>query len=78
MTTISTKVPDQLLRHAKSISEREEITIDQFISIAIASQISSWEAGKSFEERAKRGSLKRALEILAKAPDVEPDEHDQL
>lgn len=40
MTTISTKIPDTLFLHAKSIAEREEITLDQFIALALTSQIS--------------------------------------
>lgn len=78
MTTISTKIPDTLFKHVQSIAEREDITIDQFIAIALASQISSWEAGKEYDERAKRGNWNRALEILDRAPDVEPPTEDRL
>jgi len=78
MTTISTKIPDTLFRQAKSIAEREDITIDQFIALALAGQISSWETGKEFAERAKRGDWKRAVEILENAPDAEPPFEDRL
>ncbi|MDQ3131034.1 MAG: hypothetical protein M3Q99_09775 [Acidobacteriota bacterium] len=53
MTTINTKIPDTLFRQAVTIAEREEMTLDQFIALALASQISSWEVGKTFTERAK-------------------------
>mgnify|MGYP001233832141 CR=1 FL=1 len=78
MTTISTKIPDTLFRHAKSIADREEITLDQFIALALTSQITSWETGQSFAERAAKGDWNKAREILAKAPDVEPDLIDAL
>ena len=78
MTTISTKIPDTLFFHAKTIAEREELTLDQFIALALASQISSWEIGQSFAERAKRGNWENAKKILANAPDVEPDIEDKL
>ena len=78
MTTISTKIPDTLFRQAKSIAEREDMTLDQFIAVALASQISSWETGKSFTERAKRGDWEKSREILAKVPDTEPEDYDKL
>lgn len=78
MTTINTKIPDTLFRQAKTIAEREEMTLDQFIWLALASQISSWNVGKSFNERAERGDWEKSREVLAKAPDVEAEEFDKL
>lgn len=78
MTTISTKIPDALFRQAKSIAESEEMTFDQFIALALASQISSWNVGKSFNERAEKGDWKKARKILAKAPDTETEDFDKL
>ena len=78
MTTISTKIPSTLFRQAKTIAEREDMTLDQFIALALASQISSWNVGKSFNERAERGDWEKAREILAKAPDIEAEDFDKL
>lgn len=78
MTTINTKIPDTLFRQAKTIAEREEMTLDQFIALALASQISSWEVGKTFNERSQRGDWEKAREVTAKAPDVEPEDYDKL
>ena len=54
------------------------MTLDQFIALALASQISSWNAGKTFAERAAKGNWKKVREILAKVPDVEPEDYDKL
>jgi hypothetical protein len=78
MTTINATIPDSLFRHVKSIAEREDITIEHFIALALAGQVSSWETAQEFERRAKRGNWKRALEILDKAPDVEPIPEDRI
>lgn len=78
MTTISTKIPDTLFREAKTIAEREDMTLDEFIALALASQVSSWNTGKAFNERAEKGSWKKAREILAKAPDIEAEDYDKL
>jgi len=78
MTTLNTQVPETLLRYAKALAEREKISLDQFVSMALASQISSWQTQQEFAERAKRGSWDRAREILAKGGDVEPSPEDKL
>ena len=78
MTTINTKVPDALFRQAKKIAEREEISLDEFVALALASQISSWNTGKSFAERAEKGDWQKAREILAKAPEIEAEDYDKL
>jgi|GEM_PF-1768511 len=78
MTTINTKIPDSLFRQAKTIAENEEMTLDQFIALALASQVSSWNTGKSFAERAENGSWKKAKEILSQAPDITSESFDKL
>lgn len=78
MTTISTKIPDTLLRQVQTIADSEEMTLDQFIALALASQVSSWNVGKTFTERAKKGDWQKSREILAKAPDTEAEDFDNL
>ena len=78
MTTISTKIPETLFRQAKTIAEREDMTLDEFIALALASQVSSWNTGEVFTERAARGDWQKARKILANVPDVEPEDFDKL
>jgi len=78
MTTINTKIPDALFRQAKTIADDEEMTLDQFIALALASQISSWNVGKTFAERAAKGDWEKARKILAKVPDTEAEDYDKL
>lgn len=54
------------------------MTLDQFIALALASQISSWNTGESFADRAAKGDWKKAREILAEAPDTEAEDFDKL
>ena len=78
MTTVNAKIPNTLFRQAKTIAEREVIRLDQFIALALESQISSWNVGKTFAERAKKGDWEKAREILAKTPDIEAEVYDKL
>jgi hypothetical protein len=78
MTTIETQIPDSLYKQVKSLAERESISVDQLVSIALAGQVSAWLTKDYLAERAARGSWDKALEVLAQAPDVEPADHDRL
>ena len=78
MTTIETHIPDSLYQQVKSLAERESISVDQLVSIALAAQVSAWLTKDYIAERAARGSWDKALEVLAQVPDVEPAEHDRL
>jgi len=60
------------------MAEREGLTLDQFLAIALSGQLSSLDTARSFEERASRGSWAKMRELLANAPDVEPEEYDKL
>jgi len=78
MTTINTQLPEVLFARAKAIAEREQMSLDQFIALALAGQIASWEVGKEFEARATRGAWRRSVEILDMAPSIEPPAEDRL
>lgn len=53
-------------------------SINQFVMLAIAEKVATLQATDYLEERAKRGSREKLLAVLAKAPDVEPEEEDRL
>ncbi len=78
MTTITANLPESLLRRAKSVAEKEGISLDQFLAIALSGQLSSWGAVRSIEEHMKQNGWERLRELLGNAPDVEPEEFDRL
>jgi hypothetical protein len=71
-------VPESLLKQVRELSEKEGITIDQFVSSAIAEKASAWTTIEYLKERARRGSREKFLQALSKVPKVEPDEADRI
>jgi hypothetical protein len=71
-------VPDSLLKQVRELSEKEGITVDQFVSSAIAEKASAWTTVEYLKERAKRGSREKFLNALSKVPKVEPHEADKF
>jgi len=78
MSTLSLRLADSLHAVAKDLAKRDHISVNQFISTAVAEKISALTTETYLEKRAKRGSRKKFDAVLAKVPNVEPDEWDKL
>ena len=62
----------------KEIAKAEGISMNQFVTIAVAEKIASLNALDYLGKRAERGSREKLLAVLTKAPDIEPEEYDRL
>ena len=60
------------------MAEAEGISMNQFITLAVAEKVSALVTVEYLKERAKRGSRQKFEAILANVPDVEPEEYDKL
>nr|HID59554.1 toxin-antitoxin system HicB family antitoxin [Desulfobacterales bacterium] len=78
MITMSIRLPDSLHKQVKKLAEQEGISMNQFITLAVAEKMSALVTVDYLKERAKRGSREKFEAVLAKVPDVEPEEHDRL
>ena len=79
MTTISLAIPDSLHATVKDIIEREGMSLEQFIMLAMAEKASAIATEAYLEKRANRGSKEKFLAAMAKVADVEPsEEQDRL
>ncbi|HEY7878332.1 MAG TPA: toxin-antitoxin system HicB family antitoxin [Gemmatimonadaceae bacterium] len=78
MSAISLRLPDSIHQKIKELAERDRTSINQFIATAAAEKVAALEAEQYLAERARRGQRQRFLELLAKAPAVEPEEIDRI
>jgi hypothetical protein len=72
---ISISVPEELYNKAVEIAEAQRVSVDDVFASALAQQLA---AEAQLRERANRGNRDRFLEVLDKAPNVEPDDYDRL
>ena len=63
------------MRH---FAARENISMNHFISLAVAEKLSALATEEYLVKRAKRGSKKKFQRALSKVPRVEPAEYDRL
>ncbi len=78
MSTMTLSLPESLHAKVREVSKQEGVTTDQFIAAAVAEKLAAFLSVEYLEERARRGSLEKFRAVLAKVPDVEPEEYDRL
>ena len=75
---MSLRLPTSMYGDLKEVATIEGVSMNQFVTIAIAEKIATLHTLNYLGKRAKRGSRDKLLAVLAKAPDVEPEEFDKL
>ena len=78
MSAISLRLPESLHDKVREIAKRENVSINQIITLALAEKISAMLTEEYLGERANRGTRARFERALAKVPDVPAQEEDEL
>uniref|UniRef100_Q3ATY2 Toxin-antitoxin system HicB family antitoxin n=1 Tax=Chlorobium chlorochromatii (strain CaD3) TaxID=340177 RepID=Q3ATY2_CHLCH len=78
MNTLSLTLPESLHKSAREIAEKENITINQLITSALAEKISALGAEDYLEMRARHASKAKFLNAMAKVAKIEPPDYDRL
>ncbi len=78
MSTLSLRLPDSLHNEVKSLAQKEGISINQFISSAVAEKMSALLTESYLKEKSLKGNKKSFLKAMSKVPDVEPNDDDKL
>ena len=77
MSIVQIQIPDSLHQSLHDLASRDGISIDQFISTAIAEKLSALMTENYLKDRAKKGDRAKYEAILAKVSDVEPEAYDR-
>lgn len=78
MSTISLRLPDSLHKQARELARKENISINQLVTLALAEKISALATEDYLAERAAQGSVEKFVEAMARVADVEPLPQDTL
>jgi len=78
MNAMSLRLPRSMHEQVRAAANREGISINQYIMLAVAEKLVVQDTLDYLDRRARRGSKEKLLAVLAKAPDVVPDEEDRL
>jgi hypothetical protein len=78
MKTLQAQVPDILLQEVSELAAKQNTTVDQIVSVALAAQVSAWKTRENISSRAKRVNWDEVDQILERVPDVPAVPGDQL
>lgn len=78
MSTLSLRLPESLHAAARRLAEKENISLNQLITLALAEKLSALATEEYLVARAERGSREGFEEALRKVPRNPPDERDRL
>jgi hypothetical protein len=77
MSTISLRLPDSLHKKARALAKKENTSINQLVSSALAEKISALMTEDYIQERAKRASKAKYRKALSKVANVEAEDFDK-
>lgn len=78
MSKVDVDLPQTLLVEAQKLAERDGVTVNHLLSIALAEKIIELSAVEYLGERAARGDRRAFEEALSRVPDIEPPDYDSL
>src|SRR5271163_4849204 len=68
MSTLKITIPDLLLQQVNEVAAKENVSVDQIVSIALAAQVSASQAREGISSRAKRVDWRKVDDVLARVP----------
>ena len=72
MSTLSLRIPDSTHNRLKDWAQKNKLSINQFISTAVAEKLAALETLNYLSERAQKGSKAKFEAALASVPHAEP------
>ena len=78
MSTISLRLPESLHERLRELARQENVSMNQFITLALAEKIAALSAEDYLQERAQRGDRPKFERVMSKVADVEPPPYDSL
>lgn len=78
MSTLSLRIPESLHRTLKDAAEQDGVSINQFVSLAVAEKLSAMQTFNLIAKRAAKGSQKNFLKAMAMVPAGNPVEGDEI
>ena len=73
MSRINLRLPDSLHARVRELAKKENISINQIVTLALAEKMSALMTEEYLGKRAKRGNKKKFLRAMKKVANIEPE-----
>lgn len=78
MTQLSITIPDSIYNGVQALAAQENISIDQFVALALGEKMSALMTEDYLLQRVKHGRRDKFLAVLDAAPDIDPIKEEQI
>jgi hypothetical protein len=78
MGTFSLRLPDSLHRAVREAAEKEGVSINQLVTLALAEKLSALMTEEYLEARAARGDRAKFEAAMGKVADIKPEPFDEI
>ena len=80
MSALNLRLPESLHNQVRTLAQQDQVSINQFITIAVAEKVATLMTLDYIEQRAQQGSRTKFDQVLAKvaAAALEPFDEDRL
>jgi len=78
MSAISIRLPDSLHRKVKEVAQRDRVSINQMITLAVAEKLSALETEDYLGDRARRARKAKFQKALRKVSQKESENRDAI
>jgi hypothetical protein len=78
MSQYALRIPDSLASYAKELAREDNVSLNQFIVLALAEKVSALKTDAFFRERAARANPEKASAILDSVRKLPPTSGDEL
>lgn len=78
MSTLSVRLPESLHKKIKELAEKDGISMNQFITLAVSEKMSALLTVEYLNQRAEKASYQDFKHIMDQVPDMEPEDYDKL
>ena len=78
MSQYALRIPDSLAGYAKELAREDNVSLNQFIVMALAEKVSALKTETFFRERAERANPEKAFSILDSVRKLPPTPGDEL
>jgi predicted DNA-binding protein len=78
MSTLSLRLPDSLHEQIKKLAKQDGISINQFVSSAVAEKMSALMTVDYLEKRTGKSSKSKFKKALSKIKNIEPETFDKI
>ncbi len=80
MSVLSLRLPESLHMQVRELAEQDQVSINQFVTLAVAEKVAALRTLDYIEQRGQRGSREKFDRVLQKVAEanLEPYEADRL